>query len=125
MKAKLHSKHPVYLKLQDAVKLYDKLTAYNQLAHRGKDGVVTMQYNYRNYLCCLVSDKEYNLNGWRISKYDLLENTHYLASDIVKTVELFDDVDLEAVDINNILRTLESYDRTMYVIEQENINLDK
>ena len=124
MKAKLHSKHPVYLKLQDAVKLYDKLTAYKQLAHRGKDGVTTSQYNFHNYLCCVVSDKEYNINRWRISQYDLLQDVHYV-SDIVKAVEMFDDVDLEGSDITNILRTLESYDRTMYVIEQENINLDK
>lgn len=122
MKTKLHNKHPVFLQLQDAITLCNKMNEYVTLAFRKADGNTVNIYNYKTFLHYTVQQKEFWLDGWRILETEILDTAHQVEY-IVKAVELFDEVELEGYDVNEVILTLSKYERTMYVLDKEKIKL--
>ena len=124
MKVKIHNKHPVYLKLQDALSLWDKMQETTELAYRKSDGKVVDCFNTWTYLNTMLSDynreKTYVLDGWNIGSPDILCNDYRLG-EIIKAVDNFNEVELEHLDVANIIAILDQYERTLYVMEQEGL----
>lgn len=124
MKVKIHKKHPVYLKLQDALSLYDKMQQPTEISYRKSDGNVIHCGSVWNYLNTMLSDynreKSFTLDGWNISFTDLI-HPDYRVREIIKAVDNFNDVELEHLDVVNIITTLDQYERTQYVMEQERL----
>lgn len=124
MKVKLHNKHPVYLKLQDAHALDKKLHKATDLVYRKSDGSAVRVCSLHQYLEVLLADygrkDKYILDKYIIMPPDLLRwdcNVDY----IIKAVEAFDEVELEGYDVNNVLLILGQYDRTLYVMDTEGL----
>lgn len=124
MKVKIHKKHPVYLKLQDVLSLYDKIQQAKEISYRKSDGNVIHCVSVWNYLNTMLSDynrgKSFTLGGWNICWSDIL-CMDYRLSEIIKAVDNFNEVELEHLDVVNIITILDQYERTQYVMEQEGL----